>query len=90
MSVEIQADKLIKLNEVQSIVGISRSQIYELIKHDSFPRPIPLTNTGETGPGSRSARWSHNQIQLWIHSRVQAANDNFPNDKSQPTSPETR
>lgn len=64
-----QLDRLIKLPEVIDHVGISRSQIYNLIAMARFPAPLKIGGSAE-GIGSRSARWSQNQIQSWIQEQV--------------------
>jgi prophage regulatory protein len=64
-----QLDRLIKLPEVIDQVGISRSQIYNLISLKRFPAPLKIGGSTE-GIGSRSARWSQNQIQDWIRQQV--------------------
>lgn len=79
MSNETQEDRLLKLEQVRELVGISRSQIYALISEGLFPSPISLSNLGRSGPGSRCSRWSYQQIQKWIRDKLESASDNnFP------------
>lgn len=58
-------DRLLTLKEVSSIVGISRSQIYNLIGKKAFPRSISLSS----GEVNRCSRWSMNEIDEWIEER---------------------
>ena len=54
--------KLIKLSEVQRITGgLSKSQIYKLIREDKFPKQVPVGNL-------RYARWSNVDVYMWIES----------------------
>ena len=63
----INMNKIIKrLNGVKSMVGLSRSTIYALIKADKFPKSISL--------GERSVGWLESDIQAWIDSRISATN----------------
>lgn len=70
MSLEVPLDRLIKLPSVIEQVGISRSQIYNLISMNRFPAPLKIGGSSQ-GVGSRSARWSQNQIQTWIRQQVE-------------------
>jgi prophage regulatory protein len=70
MSSTAQLDCLIKLPTVINQVGISRSQIYNLISLNRFPAPLKIGGSAE-GIGSRSSRWSQNQIQSWIRQQVE-------------------
>lgn len=45
------------LRTLTSNLQISRSQIYQLIQADRFPRPLKL---------GRSSRWVKSDIQKWI------------------------
>ena len=55
-------NKILKLNAVIDVTGLSRSAIYQRMKHGDFPRSIPL--------GERSVGWSEKEIQRWIASRM--------------------
>ena len=49
--------RLIPLPEVTRICGLRKSQIYELIQADRFPRPVKL---------GRASRWSEVEIGAWV------------------------
>lgn len=55
-------NKLIKLNTVISVTGLSRSHIYALGQQGSFPKPIKLSE--------RSSAWIEAEVQEWIDSRI--------------------
>ena len=59
------ADRLLQIQEAQALTGISRSQIYNLIKHSDFPPPLDLSS----GKNKRCSRWSFNEIQNWIEAQ---------------------
>lgn len=55
-------NKLIKLNTVISVTGLSRSHIYALGQQGCFPKPIKLSE--------RSSAWIEAEVQEWIDSRI--------------------
>ena len=57
------SDELIRLAEVETAVGLKRSQIYEDIKNNAFPRPAKL---------GAASRWSRREINAWIAGRLRA------------------
>ncbi|EKM93556.1 MULTISPECIES: helix-turn-helix transcriptional regulator [Pseudomonadaceae] len=52
-----QLDRLIKIEEVISQVGMGRTKIYGMLQFEEFPEPIKL---------GRYSRWSQLEIQEWI------------------------
>ena len=57
--------KLLRLPQVKSITGLSKSTIYARISDGTFPRQIPL--------GPRLVVWVESDIQNWIAKQVLAA-----------------
>ena len=55
-------NKLIKLNTVICVTGLSRSHIYALGQQGGFPKPIKLSE--------RSSAWVEAEVQEWINSRI--------------------
>lgn len=55
--------KLLRLNSVVEICGLSRSTIYKLIAAGSFPAPLQL--------GPRAVAWPSTEIDAWIEARMQ-------------------
>lgn len=53
---------LIRRKEVERRTALSRSRIYDLLKQDSFPKPVRL--------GAMSVAWVEAEIQDWIASRI--------------------
>jgi len=57
--------KLLRLPQVKSITGLSKSTIYFRISEGTFPKQIPL--------GPRLVVWVESDIQKWIAEQVLAA-----------------
>jgi prophage regulatory protein len=60
-----QHERLLRLRDVLTIVGLSRAHVYSLIKQGLFPRPIAL--------GSNCARWVQSEVQAWVDASIVAA-----------------
>jgi prophage regulatory protein len=50
--------KILRLNEVKSLTGLSRSSIYAYMQSGRFPQAIQL--------GTRSVGWRESSIIAWI------------------------
>lgn len=57
--------RLIRLDEVLAICGLSRSSVYEAIKEERFPRPIAI--------GGRARAWIRHEIEAWVADRIHAS-----------------
>ena len=57
--------KLLRLPQVKTITGLSKSTIYARISECTFPKQIPL--------GPRLVVWLESDIQKWIAEQVSAA-----------------
>ena len=56
---------ILRLPNVKSRTGLSRSTIYALIKDKRFPKYINL--------GARSVGWLESEVEGWIESRISAS-----------------
>lgn len=56
--------KVLRRPEVESLTGLSRSSIYELIAAGKFPKPIDLTGTG------RSVGWLESEVSEYLERRI--------------------
>ena len=54
--------RFLRLADVRSRVGLSRSQIYRLVSTGDFPKAFSL--------GARAVAWLESDINAWIESRV--------------------
>ena len=52
------AESLLRLPEVEAVVGLKKSKIYSLLQEGQFPAPVKL--------GPRSVRWRASAILKWI------------------------
>ncbi|MFC5077300.1 Prophage CP4-57 regulatory protein (AlpA) [Vibrio thalassae] len=56
--------RLIRLNEVLAMTGLSRSSMYRSIEKQQFPKQVSL--------GDRAVAWVESEVQDWIHGRASA------------------
>jgi prophage regulatory protein len=56
---------ILRLPQVISEVGLSRSAIYQRMTEESFPKSINL--------GGRAVGWLASEIQIWIKDRLAAS-----------------
>ena len=61
------ASTILRLPEVRSRTGLSRSEIYRRSKEGTFPKKIKL--------GVRSVGWDSTAVQEFIDKRIRAATD---------------
>ena len=65
-----QSDRLLRMKEVQKIVGLSRSTIYALLAEGKFPRARRLTPA--------TVAWRYSELLAWIDSRPAADSGERP------------
>ena len=58
--------RLIRINDVVKLTGISKSYIYQLCKNQQFPQNIQLVH------GGSSVAWVEEEVLQWIKSRIEA------------------
>ena len=58
MDSEIQARRLLRRQEVESLTGLSRATLYSLMAEGRFPKPLRL--------GRRSVGWRLSDIDNWL------------------------
>lgn len=54
--------RFIKLPEVKSKTGTSKSNIYALAQKGEFPKPVKLSE--------RSSAWIESEVDQWIEDRI--------------------
>ena len=59
------SNRVLRLPEVLTVCGLSRSAVYLKIQQGAFPPPIKL--------GARSVGWIEEEIQAWINQRINEA-----------------
>lgn len=50
-------DRLLRINEVEEIVGLKRAMIYRLIQRGNFPKQYK--------PGGFASRWNEAEVRAW-------------------------
>lgn len=54
--------RVLKLKDVLSKTGLSKTSLYKLISLSEFPKPISL--------GLRSVGWLDSEIEAWIQEKI--------------------
>ena len=59
-------NKILRLNDVKAVSGLSRSSIYAGMQEGTFPKSIKL--------GTRMVGWSEKAIEDWIEQKLNQSN----------------
>ena len=65
MTNQTTAHRIIRLPEVISKTGLSRSTIYLRVSRNEFPKPVNL--------GGRAVGWIEAEIQEWLHLQIESS-----------------
>lgn len=57
-------DPLLRRSEVEQLVGLRRSALYNLMAAGEFPRPVKLS--------ARAVAWRQSEVAAWIEAREAA------------------
>ena len=60
-------DRLLRREEVESRVGLSRTTLYRKMREGSFPEPVQV--------GARAVRWPAREIEAWLACRPRASGE---------------
>jgi len=60
----VQPEKLLRLPDVEALVGLRKSSIYDAMKRGEFPLPVKLSR--------RAVCWPASAIEAWIAERIKA------------------
>lgn len=63
----VPRDRLLRLAEVESMVGAKRSTIYQLMKEGKFPKQITISR--------RFAAWPESAVLQWVQDRIAASQE---------------
>jgi len=66
--------RILRLPEVKTSTGLSRSTIYFRMAEGSFPKQIAL--------GPRTVGWLENDVQGWLKRQIQTSRSSEPNPKA--------
>jgi prophage regulatory protein len=61
-----QPERLLRLPDVEALVGLRKSSIYALAAKGEFPAPLKLSR--------RAVCWPASAIDAWISQRIEAGN----------------
>ena len=64
-----QENRLLRIDEVLEIVGVSKSVLYEMIARNDFPRPVRIS--------LRAVGWRQRDIDEWLESLPPATEENW-------------
>lgn len=53
--------RILRWKELEELIGLSRSMIYEMMSPGTFPRPVRL--------GERAVGWKRESIEEWLQGR---------------------
>lgn len=59
-----KTSRLIRIREVISLTGLSKSYLYQLSNSGNFPKPVKLVE------GGTASAWLLSEVHDWIESRV--------------------
>lgn len=59
--------KVLRLPEVRARIGLSRSQVYLMIKRGEFPPPIKI--------GARASAWMESDVDAWLAERLRISRE---------------
>ncbi|NMY53230.1 AlpA family phage regulatory protein [Pseudomonas sp. WS 5011] len=65
------ATTLIRISDVQAIVGLARPTIYKLMRQPESGFPLPVKLSDSTARGAPVA-WVLAEVQQWVRSRIAA------------------
>jgi prophage regulatory protein len=60
---ELLVERLIRVDEVKRLTGLSTATLYRKISAKEFPRPVRL--------GANACAWPLSEVQAWIAERIE-------------------
>lgn len=61
----VPRDRLLRLPDVEAVVGLKRSSIYAMMKEGKFPRCVYV--------GRRAVAWPEAAVLSWVQERISGA-----------------
>lgn len=59
-----ETKRILRLEQVKGLTGLSRSTIYDYVSKKNFPQPVKL--------GTHSVGWIESEVQDWINLLVES------------------
>ena len=69
-------NRILRLPEVMTRTGLSRSTIYLRISQGTFPKPVSL--------GTRAVGWVESEIDEWVIQQIEASRKGLRFERGQP------
>ncbi len=66
---QVEEERLLRVNDVTDLIGVSRSTLYRMFKANQFPQPIRI--------GPRACRWRLSQVLERMNAHPAATDDNW-------------
>jgi len=63
----VPRDRLIRLSEVETLVGCKKSTIYTMLKEGRFPKPVRHS--------ARMVVWPETSILTWVQDRIRESQE---------------
>ena len=60
----VPRDRLIRLPEIENLIGCKKSTVYTMLKNGNFPKPIRLS--------ARMVAWPETAVLQWVQDKIQA------------------
>lgn len=54
-------ERLLRRHEVEGLIGLKRSKLYQMVREGVFPKPVRL--------GSKAVAWRASEVAAWIAQR---------------------
>lgn len=67
MATQSVTPALLRISSVCMLVGLSRAQIYRLVRSGEFPPPVRL--------GTKSVAWPTERLNAWIAEKINASQE---------------
>ena len=61
----VPRDRLIRLPDVENLIGCKKSTVYTMVREGTFPKPIRLS--------SRMVAWPETAVLQWMQDRINQA-----------------
>lgn len=74
--------RLLRIAEVMTIVGIGKSSIYDGVQQGTFPQPIKLS--------ARAVCWPESEISAWVNARISGEKTSYTPKKACSRTPQEK
>ena len=72
-TIDIHNDKLVSMQFITELTGLSDKWFYKLAQEGKFPKPVKF---------GRSSRWIEREVKEWLEERIRMSRSNDVSDSS--------